>query len=108
MGPHDDHFWHLFVQLKVDYLGYHRPTPTPTPTPTLTPTLPLTLTLTLTLPRSTTYASIATSPPRVLSSPAARHWLSVASPTRWAGGPEAVALILTLTLTLSPRPQPQP
>ena len=24
MGPHDDHFWHLFVQLKVDYLGFHR------------------------------------------------------------------------------------
>ena len=24
VGPHDDHFWHLFVQLKVDYLGFHR------------------------------------------------------------------------------------
>ena len=27
MGPHDDHFWHLFVQLKVDYLGFHRDPP---------------------------------------------------------------------------------
>lgn len=24
VGPHDDHFWHLFVQLKVDYLRFHR------------------------------------------------------------------------------------
>ena len=69
--------------------------------------LALTLTFSLTLTRSTTYASIATSPPRVLSSRAARHWLSAASPTRWAGGPEPVTPVLTLTLILSPRPQPR-
>ena len=24
VGPHDEHFWHLFAQLKADYLRYHR------------------------------------------------------------------------------------
>ena len=24
VGPHDDHFWHLFAQLKADYLRYHK------------------------------------------------------------------------------------
>jgi hypothetical protein len=38
VGPHDDHFWHLFVQLKVDYLGLHRARNLALP---LTLTLPL-------------------------------------------------------------------
>ena len=24
VGPHDEHFWHLFAQLKADYLRYHK------------------------------------------------------------------------------------
>ena len=49
VGPHNDHFWHLFVQLKVDYLRFHRDLSASGALVETLTTLALT-TLTLTLP----------------------------------------------------------